>query len=182
VGSIYLAVFSLLALLASPGAAQEAPFDFKGIALGSDLASLERSARFSCTDPKNPVADQLCRLKSGERETLGGAPVKGFYLYYYSGKLEMISVTLDHQHFDDVIAALTRQYGAGTVESETLQNITGKTFDNKIHTWRRQSATLEAQRFGRTLDTTTLIYRTDFSLQEYARRTSSAEKDKAKDP
>jgi hypothetical protein len=180
VGSI-VAAFSLILLLASPLEAQETPFDFKGIALGSGLSDLEATGRFSCADPKNPVADRLCRLK-GDRENLAGAPIKGLYLYYYSGKLEMISITLDHEHFNDVIAAITKQYGASTVETENLQNLTGRTFENKIHTWRRQNATLEAQRYGRTLDTTTVIYRTDFSLQEYARRSGTTVREKAKDP
>ena len=179
-GSI-VAAFSLILLLASPLAAQELPFDFKGIALGSDLADLEATGRFTCVDPKSPVADRVCRLK-GDRESFAGAPVKGFYLYYYAGKLEMVSLTFDHEHFADVLAALTKQYGASTMETENLQNVTGKTFENKIHTWRRQNATLEAQRYGRTLDTTTVIYRTDFSLQEYARRSGTTVREKAKDP
>ena len=94
----------------------------------------------------------------------------------------MVSLTFDHEHFADVLAALTKQYGASTMETENLQNVTGKTFENKIHTWRRQNATLEAQRYGRTLDTTTVIYRTDFSLQEYARRSGTTVREKAKDP
>ena len=94
----------------------------------------------------------------------------------------MISLSLDHEHFPDVVGALTKQYGPGSVETENLQNLTGKTFENTIHTWRSQNATLEAQRYGRTLDTTTVIYRTDFSLQEYARRSGTTVKDKAKDP
>ena len=74
-GSI-VAAFSLILLLASPLAAQETPFDFKGTALGSALSDLEATGRFSCADPKNPVADRLCRLK-GDRENLAGAPIKG---------------------------------------------------------------------------------------------------------
>jgi hypothetical protein len=164
--------FAILAvlLLASPGAAQESPFDFQGIALGSDLASIEGTSRFSCVDPQSPVADQLCRLRPGQSETIADAPVNRLFLYYYSGKLEMISVTLDAKHFVAVVAALTRKYGTGSVETETMRNATGAAFENKIYTWRRGSATLEVQTYGRDLETSSMIYRTDFSLQEYTRR------------
>jgi hypothetical protein len=163
----------LLLLFASPGSAQMSPFEFNGVALGTDLASIERTSRFSCTESRSPVADQLCRLKSGERETIGDAPVKGLFLYFYSGKLEMISLTLEPKHFPDVVGALTKRYGTGSIETETVQNLTGGTFENKIHSWRRNKATLEAQTYGRNLETSSVIYRTDFSLEEYTRRSSA---------
>jgi hypothetical protein len=165
-----LLALTLHLLLALPGAAQEPPFDFQGIALGSDLASIERTSRFSCADPQSPVADRLCRLRPGESETIADAPVKRLFLYYYSGKLEMISVTLDARHFVAVVADLTKKYGTGSLETETMRNLTGAAFENKIYTWRRGSATLEVQTYGRDLETSTMIYRTDFSLQEYTRR------------
>lgn len=172
-------VILTILLLAAPGSAQEAPFDFNGIALGSHASSIEGTSRFSCMDPRSPVADRLCRLKPPERETIAGAPVKGLFLYYYSGKLEMITVTLDPNHFPGVVAALTEKYGTGSLETETLKNLTGATFENKIYSWRRNKATLEAQTYGRNLETSSVIYRTDFSLQEYTRRSGAAVKEKA---
>ena len=168
-----LVALTLLLLFASPGSAQMSPFEFNGVALGTDLASIERTSRFSCTESRSPVADQLCRLKSGERETIGDAPVKGLFLYFYSGKLEMISLTLEPKHFPDVVGALTKRYGTGSLETETLQNVTGGTFENKIYSWRRNKATLEAQTYGRNLEASSVIYRTDFSLEEYTRRSSA---------
>ena len=130
-------------------------------------------------DPRSPVADRVCRLKPPERETIAGAPVKGLFLYYYSGKLEMITITLDPKHFPEVVAALTEKYGTGSLETETLKNLTGATFENKMYSWRRNKATLEAQTYGRNLETSSVIYRTDFSLQEYTRRSGAAVKEKA---
>jgi len=166
-------VILAILLLASPGSAQVSPFEFNGVALGSDLGSIERTSRYSCTEPRSPVADQVCRLKSDERETIADAPVKGLLLYFYAGKLEMISLTLDPKHFTDVVGALTKRYGAGSLETETLQNVTGGTFENKIYSWRRNKATLEAQIYGRNLETSSVIYRTDFSLEEYTRRSAA---------
>ena len=168
----FVALFLLL-LFASPGSAQMSPFEFNGVALGSALASIERTSRFSCTEQPSPVADQVCRLKSGERETIADAPVKGLFLYFYAGKLEMISLTLDPKHFSDVVGALTKRYGTASLETETLQNVTGVAFENKIYSWRRDKATLEAQTYGRNLETSSVIYRTDFSLEEYTRRSGT---------
>jgi hypothetical protein len=173
---------TMLLLLASPGAAQDSSFDFEGIALGSDLASIEGTSRFSCSDAQSPVADQVCRLRPGQSETIADAPVKRLFLYYYSGKLEMISVTLDAKHFVGVVAALNKKYGTGSVETETMRNATGAAFENKIYTWRRGSATLEAQTYGRDLETSSMIYRTDFSLQEYTRRSGAKPSGRTKAP
>jgi hypothetical protein len=135
-----LAILAALLALAAPTAAQEIPFDLNGITLGTDLASIEASGRFSCVDPKSPVADRLCRLKSGEKETIAEAPVKGLFLYFYSGKLEMISLTLDPKAFPEVVSALSKRYGTGNMETEAMQNVTGKSFENRIYTWRRANA------------------------------------------
>ena len=88
--------------------------------------------------------------------------MKGLFLYFYAGKLEMISLTLDPKHFSDVVGALTKRYGTASLATETLQNVTGVAFENKIYSWRRDQATLEAQTYGRNLETSSVIYRTDF--------------------
>ncbi|HAM59574.1 MAG TPA: hypothetical protein DCQ64_30860 [Candidatus Rokubacteria bacterium] len=175
------AAFTLLLFLASSGYAQEPPFDFKGIALGSDISSIENTSRFSCRDPQSPIADRVCSLKFGERETIAGASVEVLLLYYYSGKLETISISFSAKHFSEVAAALTEKYGAGSVKTEAVQNRMGATFENKIYSWRRDNATLEAKRYSSKLDRSSVMYRTDFAQQEFARRRGTTVKEKAKD-
>jgi len=92
----------------------------------------------------------------------------------------MISVTLDTKYFVDVVTALAKQYGKAAVETETMQNLSGASFENRIYTWRRGNATLEVQAYGRDLETSSMIYRTDFSLQEYTRRSGARTPDKTK--
>jgi hypothetical protein len=173
--------FTILLLLASSGSAQEPPFDFKGIALGSDISSIESNSRFSCRDPQSPIADRVCSLKFGERETIAGASVQVLLLYYYSGTLETISITFDAKHFSGVADALAEKYGAGSVKTEALQNRMGATFENKVYSWRRNNATLEVKRYSSKLDTSSVMCRTDFALQEFARRRGTTAKEKAKD-
>ncbi len=164
------AVVILFFLLTSTVSAEEPPFDFKGIALGSDIASIEGTSIFSCRDPQSPIADRICSLKFGERETIAGAPVQVLLLYYYFGKIETISISFDSKHFSEVAAALTEKYGAGSVKTEAVQNRMGATFENKIYSWRRGNATLEAKCYSSKIDRSSVMYRSDFALQEFGRR------------
>lgn len=155
--------------------------EFKGISLGSAITTVEDTGRFSCRDPRSPIADRICSLKFNERETIAGVPVRVLALYYYSGKLETISIAFDEKYFSQVAPALSEKYGQGTVRSETLQNRMGATFENRILSWRRGQATLEAKRYSGKLDTSSVMYRSDFALQEFARRRKTSVKDTSKD-
>lgn len=108
-------------------------------------------------------------------------PIRVLLLYYYSGKLETISIALDEKHFSQVAAALSEKYGQGNSRSETLQNRMGATFENRTILWRRGQATLEAKRYSGKLDTSSVMYRSDFALQEFARRRKTSVKDNSKD-
>jgi hypothetical protein len=80
--------FGLFFLLSSVAFAQEPPFDFKGIALGSDISAVESSSRFSCRSTQNPIADRICSLKSDEKETIAGVRIRSLMpphaLYHFS--------------------------------------------------------------------------------------------------
>lgn len=162
-------------------AESNAELEFKGIALGSAIATIEDTGRFSCRDPGSPIADRICSLKFNERETIAGVPIRVLALYYYSGKLETISIAFDEKYFSQVAPALSEKYGQGTVRLETLQNRMGATFENRILSWRRGQATLEAKRYSGKLDTSSVMYRSDFALQEFARRRKASVKGTSKD-
>ena len=90
--------------------------------------------------------------------------MKGFFLYFYAGKLEMISLTLDPKHFADVVGALTKRYGTGSLETETLQNVTGGTFENNLLMARTKHGTLEAPpTAGREIETSSGLSHPTFS-------------------
>jgi hypothetical protein len=99
----------------------------------------------------------------------------------YYGKLESIAITFHPKFFTEVAAALVEKYGSGSVTTKTLQNRMGASFENKIYSWRRNDATLEARRYTSKLDTSSVTYATDFSLQEFARRRGTSVKEKSKD-
>jgi len=162
----------------SPG---YAGLEFKGIALGSNISLIENTGRFSCHDEASPIADRTCNLKLDEKETIAGEPVRVLLLYYYFSKLETISIIFDEKHFSVVVAALSDKYGQGNLKLETLTNRMGAKFENRILTWRRSEATLEAKRYSGKVDTSSVIYRSDYALQEFARRRKTSIKDSSKD-
>jgi hypothetical protein len=159
----------------------DSALEFKGIALGSEISTVENTGRFHCRDPKSPIADQLCSLKYNERETIAGVPVKVLLLYYYSGKLETISVAFDEKHFSQVSAALSEKYGQGNIQTEAVQNRMGATFENRTLSWRRGATSLQAKRYSGQLDQSVVMYRSDYALEEFLRRRKSSVKDSTKD-
>jgi hypothetical protein len=175
-------ILVILAMLASSLAlGQSETFEFKGIALGSDIATIEANPRFSCRNPSSPIADLVCSLRYGENETIAGVPISALLLYYYNGKLQTISISLDSKQFPQVSEALKEKYGEGNVKTDAVQNRMGATFENKILSWRKPGATLEAKRFTSKIDRSSVIYRTDFAIEEFQRRHGSTTKEQAKD-
>jgi hypothetical protein len=172
-------IFILAAIASTTAFAQSEPFDFKGIALGSDISVIENNPKFSCHNINDPIADQTCALEYGE--TIAGTLVNKLMLYYYDGKLHTILIKFDATNFSQVAEALKEKYGGGNSKSERVQNRMGETFENRIVTWRKPGQILEATQFSGKLDTSSVMYRGDFALKEFNRRTGSTAKEKAKD-
>jgi hypothetical protein len=155
--------------------------EFKGIALGLDLATIKATNRYSCSDPKSPIGDIVCNLRYGERETIAGAPLKLLTLAFYNERLHYISVLFDEKDFSTVSSALIEKYGQTQVKSETLQNRMGATFENKIFNWARTGGSVEARRYSTKLDTSAVRWQSDSYIKEFAARRKSTTRSSAKD-
>jgi hypothetical protein len=155
--------------------------EFKGMALGMDLATIEATGRFYCRAPTSSQSDQVCSLKYGQHEKIAAAPNKVIALFFYSGRLEQILISFDAENFSSVEAALGEKYGKGTISTETLTNRMGATFENRKVVWRRGKAAVRAERHAGQADRSMVTYQTDFGVEENARRRNSSTKSKAKD-
>lgn len=164
----------LFLLLSSAAFAQEPPFDFKGIALGSGISAVESNAKFLCYEPKPALADKICSLKLGEKETIAGASVRSLMFFYYSGKLGIISIEFDEKNFSQVTDALVEKYGQGLSWTERVRNRMGTTFENKIYMWPRNATYLTVDRYSSELSTSSVRYITDFAAQELSKREKKA--------
>jgi hypothetical protein len=161
--------------------AADEPFEFKGIALGSDFDTVKADKKFDCSDtPKRAGGDQTCFL-GGKQETIAGIAVDGMLLSFYGGKLHSISIYFNADNFEHVVDALSQKYGDGDVKTEVVQNRMGATFENHIYSWRRSDETLVATRFTSKLDRSSVVFRTDFSVEEFTRRRNSSINQDSKD-
>lgn len=163
------------------------PFEFKGIVLGSDMASIESNPRFECDNNQKPTessGNRFCDQICGDRrhdETIAGVQIDYMHLYAYNGKLHTIRIFFNSAYFDVVSLALTKKYGDGNFKSEVIHNRMGATFENKIITWRRAGATLVATRYDDDINTSLVEFQTDFAAEEMKRRSELFIKKKAND-
>jgi len=161
--------------------ADEAPYEFKGLALGSDYSQIQSDKRFACRDPQDAKFDRFCMLKYGHKETIAGIPVSTVMLCYYDDKLQIITINFPSKEFSEVADALKEKYGQGTVKSEEVHNRMGATFQNETLSWSKADATLRAEKYSSKLDTSRVTFQTDYSLEEFARRNDAATKAASKD-
>lgn len=168
-------------LFFSTASAQESSFDFKGIALGSAIALTENNPRFECKDSQSPIADRICSLKFGEKETIAGVPIQVLFLGYFGGKLGSINISFLESHFADVVSALSEKYGEGELKTEAVRNKAGVSFENRIYTWRKSNTSLRASRFSSTTDRSSVMYRDDAAIKEFTLRRKAIIKEKAGD-
>lgn len=177
-----IATFCFVALLHfSLAYAQGPSFDFKGIALKSSSSVIKNDSRFRCNEPKDKMYDQICFMNSSASETIAAAPIKSLMLLYYYDQLESIYITVNEKYFGDVVSALNEKYGTVEPKTEIVRNRIGNSFENRIYWWGKNGATLKADRYGSDLETSSVTFRTDFSLEEFKRRKQAADKKKAGD-
>ena len=150
------ALFAAACLATAAWAAPQEPLAFKGIALGSAIAAVANDPRYDCRATSAPVADRICSLRSQEQETVAGAPVSSIFWFSYRGRVTSIVVNFDERHFSQVLSALQSKYGPGEARSETVQNLKGASFQNRIQVWRQGGGTLQAQRYAGRLDKSSL--------------------------
>ncbi len=166
-------------LLCAPVAAAAAGgFAFKGIELGSGIAAVANNPRYECRTANAPAADTICGLRSRERETIAGAPLRSIFFFYYDGRLTGISMHVDETRFSEVVGALRGKYGEAAVARETLRNLKGVAFENQTHTWKTATQTLLAQRYSGRVDQSLVRYTDDAAM----RRIEAGRAAVAKDP
>jgi hypothetical protein len=174
-------LFFALSILAAGAHAQA--LDFKGIALGAELAAVKAAnPRLNCraaSDADLPVGDTICALGREAGETIAGAPVIFILVSLYDRKVASINVKFPERSFDQVAAALVEKYGKPrSDETNATQNRAGATFVNRELVWDGEIRL--QQRAGR-IDESLFVMRTADSLAEFQRRSAGAAKSAAKD-
>lgn len=159
--------------------------EFKGLIPGvSDVESIKKDPRFECADGVNTakiMADELYFLRSSEKETIAGVPIKSMMLCFYFSKLESIKIDFESNKFIPVLRALSEKYGKIKPILEWVQNRMGVKFENATFIWEINGTKIKAERFSRNLEESSVSYSTEFSEQEFNRRNAEAKKIEASD-
>jgi hypothetical protein len=147
----------LIHLLAAAGlliaaTAQAESYGFKTATLGSHLGLIANNPKYDCRAVKTPTADRVCSLGKDETETMAGVPLRSVFYFYDQSALTGIVIHLDEARFQTVVDALATKYGPAKRSSETVKNLSGKAFENVIHTWRQGNESIVAQRYSGRLD------------------------------
>lgn len=175
-----LATTGLCALAIAPAGAAEPP-GFKGAVLGSDLALIASDPRFDCRPLRTPIADRVCDLRHGEKETIAGMPVASLFYFYDGRALTGITMNLDEKHIQTVVDALTGKYGPSEIRTETVRNLNGASFENRTWRWRLPGGTIEAQRYAGRLDKSSIRVTDHGAAERIRQRRESTARDPRRD-
>jgi hypothetical protein len=167
-----------LPAMAAPPAEQ---FAFKGIELGSGIGAVASNPKYECRTASAPAADTICGLRPREKETMAGAPVRSLFFFYYDGKLTSLSIHLEEKHFATVTGALRGKYGEAPPRVETIRNLKGVSFENRLYTWKTPTQTLTAQRYAGRVDQSVIRYAADDLIRRIEERRAAVAKDPSKD-
>ena len=175
--------FIVAALLSAsmPALAEGEKLRFKGVELGSSLAQIASNPKFDCRIVTTPIADKVCSLRSRETETIAGAPIDSLFYFYDQAGLTGIVINLDEKHFQPVVAALTDKFGGPSLKTETLKNLKGVTFENRIYQWTKPEGSLKAERYAGRLDKSMIRFADDSATQRVQQRRTLLKKDPRKD-
>lgn len=167
------ALFLWAVLVASIAGAAD-PLGFKGQAIGAANVAITQDPRFDCRELPTPSADQVCGLRPKEQETIAGVRVSSLYYFYDRARLTGITISLPEGGFQAVAQALEAKYGPPQVRIETVKNLHGKAFENRILTWRQGDAQLRAQRYAGRLDQSLIRLSDEAAAERIRQRRSQA--------
>jgi hypothetical protein len=179
--NLFAILASGLLIAAAPALADAEKLGFKGVELGSSLAQVASNPRFDCRIVTTPIADLVCSLKPHEKETIAGAPIDSLFYFYDQTRLTGITVNLNEKHFQPVVAALSEKFGPPGLTTETLKNVKGAAFENRIYRWIRPEGSLQAQRYAGQLDKSAIRFTDDSAAQRIQQRRALLAKDPRKD-
>lgn len=127
-------------------------YGIKGVTLGSHISLIASDPKFICRPVKSPTGDRICSLGKNETETIVGAAVHSMFYYYDQTVLTGIVISLDEKHFQSVVKGFSEKYGIPVRRTETIKNLSGRSFEDQTYTWRQTGESIVAQRYSGRLD------------------------------
>lgn len=169
-----------LIFVAGSATAGDRPVDFKGVPFGSSESVFKaKNKNFECgplAKQSSQVGDRMCISEHAE---FGGAnaTIKAFFSY---DSLSFAVVYLGTRDFDRVVGALRIKFGEPTVTQENITTrLNLKLVNDKVQ-WRVGTVLIEGNRYSKDIETASVAYHDDNSIEEYVRRSNQQMKAGAK--
>lgn len=177
------------------------PFDYKGLPLGSSLEEFKtKFPDFNCKEsPGGKMGDAYCTLspalkcisvkdyKSCEADvekllTYAGINTSYINFNFFFNQLSMVNMLISSGSFNTVVEAIKEKNGVPSSDEITpVTNKMGAKFENEIIEWKRAGTTIRAEKYGTTLNNSTIKIMQDSYMPEFSKRNKEEIKQKAKD-
>jgi len=157
--------------------AAEGGFDLKGITLGASEADVtERFPSVKCRDRVPATVERMCAVA---KETYGEVGANLFFALN-GGKVQTMSARFSSRDFASVIETMKERFGPpSSEETETVSNRMGAQFRNEIFTWKRGAEGVRAARYSGSLDRASIMFFSEASIEESARRSRPEKPERA---
>lgn len=185
------AILLAILLIAAGAAMAQERMDIKGIAVGMQKGDLlgkypdlrcfklpDPGWREGCTATR---ANDHANMSVLELDTYAGRRPTGVMILVRDDKVTSVQVELKGEAFVDVTGALAERWGKPTVETSTVQNRMGASFQQETHTWRSGSESIRARKLGRKLDVMDVTLMSLEAVKEEAEQRKQRAKDAKKD-
>jgi hypothetical protein len=140
-----LATSTLCLALASARAAE--PFSLGGHTLGLEYGAILNDPAYDCESLAGCFLFSACAYKATGTVAFKGAPIDALTLYFTGERLSGIAADFQEDRFGQVVEALAREYGSGSVEAGRSGAAADAT--NEVHTWRQGSRLLRIERMSK---------------------------------
>lgn len=165
-----LTLLILLSLLPFSAGARAERLGFKGLVLGAPLERVASDPRHECRAVATPLGDVICGLRSGESETIAGAPIQSLHYFFDAGRLTGIHLTVAERDYARITQALAGKYGSGASRTEPIKSQGGASHENRVLTWSREGDSLKAERYSGRLDRSLIRYGEDGAEERIRQR------------
>ena len=161
----------IVSLVSSFVAAQPAPLEFKGIALGATIDEVRAKYHVDSCSPGEGVFAGTERCRIVGVDSFAGVSWPGVTARFRDGVLGTLSVSIPSRDFDAVATALAEKYGRPTsVETPIVQNRMGAQATNAIHRWARKDGGITAQMYAGNINEGTVRFVSARELQAVDQR------------
>jgi len=157
-------IVSLLAAgafcLATAGTRAVEPFSLGGHTLGMPYDSVLNDPAYDCESLAGCFLFSACAYKATGTVAFKGAPIDGLTLYFTGERLSGIAANFQEDRFDQVVEALAREYGPGSVEAG--KSGAAPELTNDVHVWRQGSKLLRMERMSKSGRSSVIVAERNF--------------------